>query len=112
MSVKLKARISDYDLLLTDTHDEEELSDWEAFEEVFPDVGTGIDKEGFLRYFHVELWEGTPDYLDYIISYLESHPVPGAYTVEELGLYDVPFVEVLKAIRKLYQQKLATQTQK
>ena len=78
----------------------------------FPDVLVTRDSEGNLRYFSVDLWEGTPDYLDHIISYLESHPVPGTYTVEELGLHDVPFVEVLKAIKKLYEKKLTTPTQK
>ncbi len=113
MSVQLKSELSDFSLLLHDpTVDIDQFAESEEFSYEFPDVGNAVDKKGRIRYFHVELWEGTPDYLDHIISYLEQHPVPGTYTVEELGLYDVPFVEVLKAIKKLYEKKLTTPTQK
>jgi len=72
-------------------------------EEHFPEVTMVMDEEG-ITYFHVDLWAG-PDFLNHIISYLETHPVPGTYTVEELGIYGVPFVEILKTIKKRYEEK-------
>ena len=113
MSVRVEIKDHDIDSLTIQAvgkepqFTEEELSD---IEEYFPEITMATNEEG-ITYFHVDLWAG-PDFLDHIISYLESHPVPGTYTVEELGLYDVPFVEVLKAIKKLYEQKLTTPTQK
>lgn len=77
----------------------------------FPEVSVGLDEEGKLRYFTVDLWAG-PDFLDHIIAYFEKHPIPGTYAVEELGLHDVSFVEVLKAIKRLYKQKLTAPTEK
>ncbi len=88
-----------------------ELPEHEEIEALFPEVSTALDNNNRIVYFHVDLWAG-PDFLDHIISYLEEHPVPGTYTVEQLGLYDVPFVEVLKTIKKLYEQKLTTPTRK
>ncbi|RUM29224.1 MAG: hypothetical protein DSY42_06920 [Aquifex sp.] len=106
MSVKLKLEKQSEDSLTLEATDQpvvfsEELSD---YEEIFPEITIAFDKDGSVSYFHIDLWAG-PSFLNDIISYFESHPVSGKYTVEELGLYDVPFVEVLKAVKKRYEEK-------
>ncbi len=113
MSVNLKSEISDLSVHIYDPSvNIDELPEDEGFSYKFPDVGNAIDDMGMIRYLSIDLWEGTPDYLDHIISYFESYPVAGTYTVEDLGLYDVPFVEVLRAIKNRYAQMLMSQSQK
>ncbi|NPA41790.1 MAG: hypothetical protein GXO18_05885 [Aquificae bacterium] len=103
----------DYVVLYSEETDIDSLPEHKDLESWLWFVNTGIDSEGRLRYFSLDIWNGDPiGLIDDVISYLETHPVPGTYTVEELGLKDVPFVEVLKAIKKLYEQKLTTPTQK
>ena len=72
----------------------------------FADVIVEISEEGEICGFDVDLWHGDLSYIDELISYFEKHPVPGRYTVEELGVYDAPFTEVLKAVKKYYEEKL------
>ncbi len=71
----------------------------------FADIIVETNEKGEICGFDIDLWHGDISYIDELISYFESHPVPGRYTVEELGLYDVPFVEVLKAVKKRYEEK-------
>ncbi|RUM29506.1 MAG: hypothetical protein DSY32_03170 [Aquifex sp.] len=106
MSVNLVVKRRDLDFLtLEAVNREKEFPESPSdYEELFPEITLGFDKEGNVTYFHVDLWAG-PDFLDDIISYFESHPVKGSYSVPELGLYDVSFTEVLRAVRKLYEEK-------
>ena len=110
MSVKLEFAGDEGGLFLTSDLPEEERQVLDI--PTLADVIVEVDSSGNVHSLDVDFWNEDPDYLDYIISHFEQHPVPGTYTVEELGLYDVPFVEVLKAIKKLYEKKLTTPTQK
>ncbi len=107
MSVKLDLKKANLDwLTLERENDNVELSDEIThYEEYFPEITLQTDEKGRVIYFDVDLWAG-PSLLDTIISYFEKHPVPGRYTVEELGVYDAPFTEVLKAVKKYYEEKL------
>ena len=79
-----------------------------AYELGFDTVRLASDSK--IALLDVFLGDDPLDFLDYLIE--NAHKVKGTYTVEELGLHDVPFVEVLKAIKKLYEKKLTTPTQK
>jgi len=106
MSVKLKSDISESGIVLYDPSiNIDKLPENKELLNEFPDVGNAFDEFGNLRYLSVDLWEGNTSFLDELITYFEEHPVPGKYTVEELGLYDVSFTEVLRAVRKLYEEK-------
>ena len=113
MSVKLKVESTeDFVIASDDSVDIDKLPDGDLQSAIWY-AYTAVDEKGVIRYFDLDIWNGDPiGLLEDVISYLESHPVPGTYTVEELGLHDVPFVEVLKAIKKLYEKKLTTPTQK
>ncbi len=69
-----------------------------------------LSEDDHVYMFDVCLGDDPLDVLDYLVEHADK--VKGVYTVEDLGLYNVSFAEVLKAIKKFYDQKLTIPTQK
>lgn len=69
-----------------------------------------LSEDDHIYMFDVFLGNEPLDFLDYLIE--RADRVKGTYTVEDLGIYNASFAEILKAIKKFYNQKLTTTAQK
>ena len=87
----------------------EELKEEELAEEIGADT-VYISEDEHIYMFDVFLGDDPLHFLDHLIK--QSDKVKGTYTVEELGLYNVSFTEILKAIKKLYEKQLTAPTHK
>jgi len=83
------------------------LPEHEKIEAYYPEAETAIDKDGNIRLFAFELWK-SPGQLDSLIENPLISQIPGLYTVPELGVENATFKEVLKAVKRYYEEKLSS----
>jgi hypothetical protein len=81
------------------------LSEHEELSSFYPEIETSIDEKGNIRFFTFEIWKSI-EQLDNLLKDSILQKIPGYYTVPELGIENVSFIEVLKTIKKYYEKKL------
>ncbi len=88
---------------------QDEVKEDELAEEIGADT-VYLSEDEHIYMFDAYLGDDPLHFLDHLIKHADK--VKGTYTVEELGLYNVSFVEILKTIKKLYEKQLTTTTHK
>ncbi len=77
------------------------LYDDEETEAEYPEVQLLVDREGQVRFLDFEfIGLNDEEILKNFSQYVSKKSFKGLYTVPELGLKNVPFEEVVKAVRK------------
>jgi len=79
--------------------------------EYMPELSVATDKKGRILYLYLELYGDRPiGGIEYLIEATKRVPIPGLYTVPELGLKDVPFNVVLEKVKEYYERKWREET--
>ncbi len=81
------------------------LPEFEELAAYYPEAETAIDSNGNIRLFSFELWK-SPEQIERLVRNPLISQIPGRYTVPELGVENATFKEVLKAVKKYYEEKL------
>ncbi len=87
----------------------DELKEEELAEEIGADT-VYLSEDEHIYMFDVFLGEEPLHFLDYLIKHADK--VKGTYTVEELGVYNVSFAEILKTVKSHYEKQLTAQTRR